>query len=799
MSTKSTPRAATECRRPFSFLGTAGRELHAEAWLAGEAANEREFALALLFQPSGQRHFADGDLSAKLGAQAAIGKVRALCHRRHDDSPGQSRAKTHRAILLVLPFEHAATCFHCERGNCACRRPQPCPGTAKSFLWTIDSPGAPPSYLMGSLHVLTPGRTPLSPRIEEAFKASKVLITEADIDAVNDPATMMGFIGKALLTDRTLDQVIAADLYKAVIDRAGKAGLPRAAIQRMKPWFAAIALTAPALQSAGFKAEFGIDKHFYDRAKKDGAELRALETVAFQFDRMDQMSPADQEALLRSTVDDLDTQTSNVKTIADAWVKGDTAALEKLLLASMKTSPELYQRMLVERNANWVAGVEACITQNLLLRRRWSRSPHRHRQPRRDAPEKGLQGRTTVALDMRMPLQDLSHALRSLRRRPGFTVAAILTLTVGLGANVTVFSIVNAMLLRPLPFGERSNRIVTLHSTHRMQNEDWGWGDSELSYRDLQDLGAAQSFAGLGGYLPRNFTLTGEDRAERVQGGSVTPDLFAVLGISPVMGRDFLPEDAAPPGLESSVILTHGLWQRRYGADPGIVGRSVVINDRARTVVGVMPPNFKFPERDELYMALRWDEAPRAARNVNVVGILRDGVTIDQAQDEVAAIAQRLSETYPETNRGFGVRVLKFRESQVGGDERALSAALMAAVGFVLLIACANLANLLLVRSAARQREIAVRAAMGASRWQLSSHVLSEAVVLSLAGTALGLLASQWSLDVIRQSFPEELPYWMAFDIDTRILLFALLARRLHCARDWSAASDAGNANESCE
>jgi predicted permease len=371
-------------------------------------------------------------------------------------------------------------------------------------------------------------------------------------------------------------------------------------------------------------------------------------------------------------------------------------------------------------------------------------------------------------------LQDLAHAVRSLRKRPVFTTAAIVTLTVGIGANLTVFSIVNAMLLRPLPFGDRSDRIVTLHSTHRLQAEDWGWGESEVSYRDLEDLRASGSFDGLAGYLPRNFTLTGEDSADRVQGGSVTPDLFSVLGVAPLLGRSFLPEEAAPPGLESVIILTHGLWRRRYGADPNIIGRDIVVNDRARTVVGVMPPNFKFPERDELYLPLRWDESPRAARNVNVVGALKEGVTIEQAQAEVDAIAERLAASYPESHRGFGVRMLPFRESQVGRDERAITAALMAAVGFVLLIACANLANLLLVRGAARQREIAVRAALGASRARLMSNVLGETLVLSLVGAALGVLASQWSLDFIRQSFPEELPYWMRFDLDLRIVGFAL-------------------------
>jgi predicted permease len=370
-------------------------------------------------------------------------------------------------------------------------------------------------------------------------------------------------------------------------------------------------------------------------------------------------------------------------------------------------------------------------------------------------------------------LQDLSHALRSLRKRPGFAVAALVILTIGIGANVTVFTIVNAMLFRPLPFGERSDRVVTVHSTHRLQAEDWGWGDSELSYPDLIDLRAAQSFEALAGYLPRNFTLTDEANAERVQGGSVTPDLFQVLGVEPMLGRPFLAEEATAPGLESAVVLTHGLWQRRYGGDPGIVGRDVVINDRARTVVGIMPPNFKFPERDELYLPLRLDEAPRSARNVNVVGAVKPGVSVETAQSELDAIAARLSELYPDTNRGFGLRVLRFRESQIGGDERALSAALMAAVGFVLLIACANLANLFLVRGAARQRDIAVRAAMGAGRSRLLAHVLAESLLLSLAGAALGLLASQWSLDFIQQSFPEELPFWLRFAPDIRVVLFA--------------------------
>ena len=235
---------------------------------------------------------------------------------------------------------------------------------SRHFLWTVTSPGAPPSYLMGSLHVLTPEYYPLRPRIEEAFTASKVLIEEVDIDEMSNPATVMALVSKAMLADgRTLDQVISAELYKKVAERGEKAGLPLVVLQRMKPWLAALSLTQPALQSAGFKAEHGIDKHFFDRAKSAGMTRRALETVAFQFDRLDQLTPSQQEALLRSTLDDLDTQIGNVKTIADAWSRGDTAVVEKLLLTSMTDAPDLYQRMLVERNAAWVASVDECIKQ----------------------------------------------------------------------------------------------------------------------------------------------------------------------------------------------------------------------------------------------------------------------------------------------------------------------------------------------------------------------------------------------------------------------------------------------------
>jgi MacB-like periplasmic core domain len=245
-------------------------------------------------------------------------------------------------------------------------------------------------------------------------------------------------------------------------------------------------------------------------------------------------------------------------------------------------------------------------------------------------------------------IQDVAYAFRSLRKRPGFASAALVTITVGIGANVTVFTLVNAMLLRPLPFGERSDRVMLLYSTHRMQPEDWGWGDSELSYPDLLDLRAAASLEGLSGYLGRNFTLTGETGAERVQGSSVTPDLFGLLGIEPMLGRRFLPEDAVPPGLESVVILTHGLWQRRYGADAGII-RSRRPHRRIRACSGVVHGSGhraaagpsrgarergRRPERGEPRRVARADGAAGAGRSGSRAGGVVSGAARRRQRDD---------------------------------------------------------------------------------------------------------------------------------------------------------------------
>ena len=232
----------------------------------------------------------------------------------------------------------------------------------KRFLWSVRAADGPPTYLMGSLHVLTPDYYPLHASIEQAFAQSKVLIEEVDMDELTNPSAIMPLMAKAVFTDgRTLDQVISPELYKTVMQRAEKAGIPGVAVQRMKPWMAAVSLTAPALKAAGFDANLGVDRYFFDKAKASGLERRALETVAYQFDRLDQMPIAVQEAMLRSVFADIDTQLGNVKTIADAWARGDTTGLEKDLLGAFRESPELFERLLAERNRNWVAPVEACL------------------------------------------------------------------------------------------------------------------------------------------------------------------------------------------------------------------------------------------------------------------------------------------------------------------------------------------------------------------------------------------------------------------------------------------------------
>lgn len=240
------------------------------------------------------------------------------------------------------------------------------PAPDKHFIWEVrQGPQGAPTYLVGSVHVLTKADYPLPATFDKAFATSKVLIEELDLDLVTNPASIGPLLQKAMLTDgRTLDRIVSAGTYKQVAARAEKAGLPMLALDRMKPWMVALALLAPTLQAQGFDPSLGVDRHYFERAKAAGLERRALETLEFQFDRFDQMSLELQEAMLVSILEDVDMQVGNVKETTGAWSRGDVSTLERLMLDAFLDSPELYERMLVERNRSWVAPVESCLQTN---------------------------------------------------------------------------------------------------------------------------------------------------------------------------------------------------------------------------------------------------------------------------------------------------------------------------------------------------------------------------------------------------------------------------------------------------
>lgn len=243
---------------------------------------------------------------------------------------------------------------------CALSAAQATPG--RHFLWKVTSPAGREAYLLGSVHVLSKNFYPLSPVIDQAFAASKTLVEEVDLDEMNNPATMMGLMGKAMLPDgQTLDQVVSKETYAAVRARADGHGVPMLLLQRMKPWMVAVTLTAAEISKAGFDSSLGIDKHFFDRAQAAGMPVRALETAAYQFDRLDGLAGTLQETSLTAMLADIDTQAKNIETLAAAWRAGDTATLEGLLMEGFTEAPEIAERLLYERNRNWVEPVERCL------------------------------------------------------------------------------------------------------------------------------------------------------------------------------------------------------------------------------------------------------------------------------------------------------------------------------------------------------------------------------------------------------------------------------------------------------
>ena len=368
-------------------------------------------------------------------------------------------------------------------------------------------------------------------------------------------------------------------------------------------------------------------------------------------------------------------------------------------------------------------------------------------------------------------LQDIRYGLRMLLKYKGFTAVAVIALGLGIGANTAIFSLVNGVLLRPLPF-PNAERIVYFEGS----NPSAGINESNISFLDFTDWSQQTDlFASTAAYWTASANL-GADGAEpeRVPRAGVTSGFFSVLGVQPFLGRTFVPEDDKP-GTISVAIISHGLWKRRFGSDPAIVGKQVQISSRPITVVGVMPPGFEYPEQTQVWVtsAVNVSEEPRDNRSWSAIGRLNPGVDLKRAQTQISAINARLDKQFHETNKGWDAKLWILHERLVREVKPSLLA-LLGAVGLVLLIACANVANLLLARSAARQKEIAIRAAMGASRGRVLRQMLTESILLSVIGGIAGLLLSYWLTEVLMSIIPEGAPRPEHVGIDYRVLTFAL-------------------------
>jgi putative ABC transport system permease protein len=368
-------------------------------------------------------------------------------------------------------------------------------------------------------------------------------------------------------------------------------------------------------------------------------------------------------------------------------------------------------------------------------------------------------------------MHDVRFAFRMLLKHKGFTAVAIIALALGVGANTAIFSLVNGVLLRPLPFPQ-AERIVYFEG----RNPSHGITDSNVSYLDFTDWSQQRDlFAAVAAYWTASANLGGDTaEPERVSRAGVTNSFFDVLGVQPFLGRAFLP-DEDQPGTINAAIISHGLWNRRFGSDPGIVGKQIQVNARPVTVVGVMPAGFEYPEQTQVWVtsAVKLSEEPRDNRSWSVIARLQPGVPLDQAQSAVSAINARLARQFSDTNKGWDASLSLLHERLVR-DVKLSLLALLGAVGFVLLIACANVANLLLARSAARQKEIAIRAAMGASRSRVVRQMLTESLLLAIIGGLAGTLLSIWLTDVLISMLPESAPRLDQVGIDYRVLAFAI-------------------------
>jgi len=377
---------------------------------------------------------------------------------------------------------------------------------------------------------------------------------------------------------------------------------------------------------------------------------------------------------------------------------------------------------------------------------------------------------------MRTLLQDLKFGLRMLAKNPAFTAVAVLTLALGIGANTALFSVVKGVLLDPLPYPQ-PERLVALYS--RTAASPW-WS---ISYPNFLDwVRDNRSFSALAGYRQDDFSLTGTGEPERVMTEMVSASFFPLLGVQPGIGRNFLPDEDQSGGAHV-VMISSGLWKRKFGSQPSAVGKSLTLGGKAYTIVGVVPENFRytgnnFDSNAEVYVPIgQWDNPVFHDRKIGMgmdaVGRLKPGVSFKQARADMDALGQHLAEAYPDANKGTGITMFPLVENMVG-EIRPFLLVLLAAVGFVLLISCVNVANLLLARSTARMHEFAIRAALGANRGRVIRQLLTECILLGVAGGGLGVLLASFGMRLALSALPQALPRVEQVRLDGRVLLFTL-------------------------